>query len=302
MRLGNNVSTDLYFIFIVTDQSNRRIRKYELLEEEFTTDDYLETNCENILEKINQLNNKVNGLVQRMTIFNFERTVSDVSGYDYFENLKRDDNEFEDIKLKIISDKYNNSVRIYTPIKIIRSLKKHLSLVSYFNGSNRCVESFINDIEFVLNLLSIEERCLFVKLVYSFKVIGEAKNVLNEYIIQTVDSFFELLRMCYGNTNTFLNSKVIRKKCVQGIDSITTYNKKFEQAQLNVIRAIWNNGTLTLLQKSSIALIENRNGLQEYIAGLNNNFKALIQITNPRNLHEAQIKALDIEKIMKTNI
>lgn len=255
----------------------------------------LEKKYQDISKNIDLLNNATDKLIRRITILEFEKTVPINRDRAYFENLTGADDEPIHIKLKITNEKDKPVFRTDTRVNIINSLKRHLSLISYFNGSNRCVEGFINDVQFVLNLLSVKERNLFIKLVYAYKIMGDAKTLLDEFLIPSAEDFFELLRSCYRDTNTFLDYKMIRKRCIQGVDSVLTYNKIFQRAELNIIGAIMNNANLTLSQKKAYVSIETRNGLQEYIAGLNYDLGILIQIYRPRYLHEAQKMALNLE-------
>lgn len=272
----------------------------QTLKEEDTTHDeglteILETNYQDISKNIDLLINKADKLNRKMTILEFEKTIPINRDDAYFGSVTGPDDEPIDIRLRIINEKNKPVSRIDTRVNIINSLKIHLSLISYFNGSNRCVEGFINDIQFVLNLLSANERSLFIKLVYTYKITGDAKTLLDEFLTSSIEDFFQLLRSCYRDTNTFLGYKMIRKRCIQEVDSVLTYNKKFLRAELNVINAILNNTNLTLSQKEAYVSIETRNSLQEYIAGLNYDLRILIQIYGPGCLHEAQKIALDLE-------
>lgn len=256
-------------------------------------------NWQNLSESIDLLNNAIKNLHHRITVFESEKKILELGNIDYSEEVIEQEIGSTDITVKLSDDIDKPYFCVHTRAKVINSLKKHLRLINNFDGSNRSVEGFINDVQLVLNLLPEKEKILFVKLVYAKKIIGDAKILLDQFVISTVESFFEYLRYCYGDTKILSNAIIYRNRCIQGSESVLTYNNKFKRAQKYVIEAIMNNPALTALQKKTNKLIETKNGLKEYIDGLHYDLRILIECFYPSSLNDAQKMALNIEEKWK---
>ncbi|XP_015179371.1 PREDICTED: uncharacterized protein LOC107067938 [Polistes dominula] len=264
---------------------------------------FSETSYQDIFKKIDSLKTTANNFIHRMNTYNSKKTLPeniDIANYkNQTEKSENTDDKPVHIQLKVTNETDKPLFSTDTISNINRSLKEHLSLISDFNGSNRYVEGFINDVKFVLNLLTVREKTLFIKLVYAYKIKGAAKTLLDKFVISSIEDFFQKLRLCYKDINKFVHYKTIRKRCTQGTDSVLTYNKKFLRAEQNVLRTIYENENLTLCQKNTYMSIEKDNGLKEYISGLNYDFRVLLEIKCPRFLLEAQTMALDLEARQK---
>ncbi|KAI4488461.1 hypothetical protein M0802_011567 [Mischocyttarus mexicanus] len=185
---------------------------------------------------------------------------------------------------------------VYKRGVIIHSLKQYLSLINKFDGDSSSVEEFIRSVNYVLNLLSDKERLLFIKLVYAKKIIGEAKIILDQFVISTEESFFEHLRSCFKDQSALFNAKVLRNRCIQGLESALMYNNKFQRAQQCVLDAILNNTSLTIHEQRYAILLEEKKGLEEYLDGLNSNYKYYLTIYDPSDLNDAMKAALHLEE------
>lgn len=283
--------------------SKKHLNKQTSKEQDTTYDERTEKppkrSWQNLSKSIDLLNNATKNLRHRITVFEPDEKILEFWNTCYSEKMMEPEIGPIDMTVEISDDIDKPYFCVHTRAKVIHSLKKHLGVINYFDGSNRSVEGFISDVQLVLNLLSEKEKIFFIKLVYAKKVIGDAKLLLDQFIISTVESFFEYLRYCYGDTKIFSNAKIYRNRCIQGSGSVLTYNNKFQRAQLYVIKAIMNNPALTACQKKTNVLIETRNGLKEYIAGLHYDLRILMECFYPNNLQEAQEMALEIEKKWK---
>ncbi|KAI4474408.1 hypothetical protein M0804_014873 [Polistes exclamans] len=217
------------------------------------------------------------------------------------DNIIEKDNQFIKATVNITNYQNESTDSIHKRAKIIENLKKYLNLINYFNGSNIYVEEFITDIKIVLDKLPIEERELFFMLVHKQKIIGEAKSLLDGIQIKNVKELFEALRVLFGDTTEIVNARMKRNECIQGNDSLSMYNLKFLQTQVDIIKAVVNNPALPASKKKFRLLDEKRSALNAYISGLKYDIKILLLLKafKPKTLSDAINMALNIERNQK---
>ncbi|KAI4488460.1 hypothetical protein M0802_011566 [Mischocyttarus mexicanus] len=107
---------------------------------------------------------------------------------------------------------------------------------------------------------------------------------------------YEYVTLVIINTKTLIKARIYRNNCIQGLESALMYNNKFQRAQQCVLDAILNNTSLTIHEQRYAILLEEKKGLEEYLDGLNSNYKYYLTIYDPNDLSDAMKAALHLEE------
>lgn len=234
------------------------------------------------------------------------------------ENNKKDEDELEttvkEDNFSTIIIEFNKNIqeieKILKNLKILEEQKEKSSIkmasfdinstgksLQMFKGIYKDLEPFISQTEMVHDLLKEEDREIFIKYIYNFKLTTQVRNILGH--LNKPTTFSELkkrLEESYPNPKTIQQILTELGTTKQEDLNISDFRQKITELtnELNnfEIRNLTNPTTET---KDAIYKVNENIGLNTFIKGINPKYRTILLANMPKTLNEATQRCEEAE-------
>lgn len=167
-----------------------------------------------------------------------------------------------------------------------------------FKGTYKFLEDFIIQSEMLHDLLREEDREIFVKYIYNFKLSPQVRSILGRANRPT--TFVELkksLEEAYPNPRTLQQVLTELGTTEQGSSDITEFREKI--SELSVELSLFEIGKLenpSQETRDAIYKVSDSMALNIFMKGVNSEYQPILLANEPRTLSEAAQKCITAEK------
>lgn len=172
-----------------------------------------------------------------------------------------------------------------------------------FKGSYDALEDFLVQAELLHDILRAEDREIFIKYVFNFKLTAQVRSIIgraNRPV--TFSDLKDLLVAAYPNPNTLQQVLTKFGTLRQGNSDIASFREKIallsDQLSTFEIRSLENP---TQGEKDAIYKMSGSMSLNVFMKGVNPEYQDLLIASNPKTLNEAVEKCITSERSRVTN-
>lgn len=167
-----------------------------------------------------------------------------------------------------------------------------------FKGNFETLEDFLVQSELLHDMLRAEDKTMFIKYVYNFKLTAQVRNIIGRSVIPvTFTDLRKLLIESYPNPRTLQQVLAELGTIRQGRIDISTFREKIAllTSQLSTFEiASITNPTQDV--KSAICKMSENMALNVFMKGVNAEYKSMLIASNPKTFREAAEKCLIMER------
>lgn len=258
-----------------------KLDRLSLLKKE--VEEYSETlgeKCKSLVVEFQGLYNNALLLIQNLNIKDIEEKIE--------ENIEE---EIEDTEIIVESNMAHFDISV---------VGKNLQV---FKGSYEALEDFLVQTELLHDLLRTEDREIFIKYVFNFKLTAQVRSIIGRANRPVTFSDLKgLLITAYPNPNTLQQVLTKFGTLRQGNSDITSFREKIallsDQLSTFEIRSLENP---TQREKDAIYKMSDSMSLNVFMKGVNQEFQDLLIASNPKTLNEAVEKCITAERSRVTN-
>lgn len=249
---------------------------------------------DNKLAKLQSLKNRVNEISEQLQETETEEIIDLKSNF--FALIEENSNILE--KLKIKETRINQEETQFSKMANfdMSLVGKNLQM---FSGKFKFLDDFLTQTELLNDLIKPEERQIFIKYVYNFKLTTQVRSILGRSNKPTTFNELKIaLESAYPNPRTLQQVLSELGAVKQHNCNITEFREKIaelsDQLSAFEIKALPN---ATQEAKDVIYKVSDSLALNTFIKGVNADYKQILLSNVPKTLNEAVERCMTAEKI-----